>query len=229
MSRRIRLILMLVVVLVIILLCWFALINPLRGDIAATDTAIEAERTKLAAAQAKLAQAEITRQEGTKNQARLLELAKMVPESEEIPSLLLQIQDLAEQSGIDFISIMPGDPIEGAAFRTIPLDVQFSGTYFDVSDFVYRAEQMVAGPGRLLAVKSVGLQLSGATSASSASGAGISPILGVNMTLYAFESAPPAAATPTTTPGTLEPLVPGESSSRGATNAVATSETGGVL
>jgi len=34
----------------------------------------------------------------------------MVPLTEELPSLLLQIQDLADQSGIEFIQITPATP-----------------------------------------------------------------------------------------------------------------------
>ena len=75
----------------------------MREDIATVSANIEAEKTKLATALAELAAAETTQAEGMENQARLLELAKMVPYSEEIPSLMLQIQDLADQSGIEFI------------------------------------------------------------------------------------------------------------------------------
>ena len=145
---------------------------------------------------AALAQAEGTRDEGRRNQARLLELSKMVPPSEELPSLLLQLQDLADQSGIDFIAVTPGEPravASSGGYMILPLQLQFSGTYFDVSDFAYRAEQMVAGPGRLLAISSVALSPGGGVAAA---GAGASPELGVSVTLYAFilaEAAPPPA------------------------------------
>jgi Tfp pilus assembly protein PilO len=205
MSRRTRRIIAGVVLVVVLALCWFLLLNPVRGDIAAKNAEIDAERTKLSAAQVKLAQAETTRLEGRKNQARLLELAKMVPDSEEIPSLLLQIQDLADQSGIDFISITPGDAVQAKPFLILPLQLEFSGTYFDLSDFVYRTEQMVAGPGRLLAIKTIKLQLQGqGTAAAEATGSSVSPVLGVTMTLYAFEIAP-AGTTATTGTGGAQP------------------------
>lgn len=212
MNRKIRVVLVALALVVIVVLCWFLLLSPIRGDIAATNASIEAEQTRLSAAQAKLAQAETTRQEGKKNQARLLELAKMVPESEEIPSLLLQIQDLADQSGIDFISITPGDPVQENAFRILPLELEFSGTYFDLSDFVYRAEQMAAGPGRLLAIKTVKLQLSPVATEGTGSDASVSPVLGVNMTLYAFEIAAAEATTPAPTAGAAQPATSSETS-----------------
>ena len=105
MSNRMRLLLIGLAIVVIAVLAWFLALSPVRDDIAATEAQIEEERAKLSEAQIKLAQAESTKKEGRRNQARLLELAKMIPTSEEIPSLLLQIQDLADQSGIQFIAI----------------------------------------------------------------------------------------------------------------------------
>jgi Tfp pilus assembly protein PilO len=201
MSRMLRLIILCVVLLLIVVLAWFFLLNPLRSDIADVEASIEAERSDLAAAQAQLAQAEATREEGAKNRGRLLELAKMVPEVEQIPSLLLQIQDLADQSGIEFIAVTPGDPVQSGDFDIVPLELEFTGTYFDLSDFIYRAEQMIAGPGRLLSVKNLDLQLAQESPESGATSVAVSPDLNVNMTMYAFEMAgaeTPRAQTPST-------------------------------
>jgi type IV pilus assembly protein PilO len=198
MSRTLRLIIVGVVLVVIILLAWFLLISPLRSDIDGVEASIETERANLSAAQAQLAQAEAISEEGEKNRGMLLELAKMVPEGEQIPSLLLQIQDLADQSGIAFIAVTPGDPIQSGDFDVIPLALEFTGTYFDLSDFVYRAEQMVAGPGRLLAVKNLDLELSQDVGATGSS-VDVSPLLAVSMTLYAFEMAGAAEGSTTST------------------------------
>lgn len=188
MSRTVRMALIGVALIAIIALAWFFLLSPIREDIASTATQIEDARGSLAAAQAKLAQAEITRQEGKKNQSRLIELAKMVPADQEIPSLLVQIQDLAVQSGIEFMSITPGAPLEQVDYRVIPMSVEFTGTYFDLSDFIYRAEQMVAAPGRLLTIKNMNLELSQTTAGEAVTGA-VSPLLHVAMTMYAYDTA----------------------------------------
>ena len=209
MSRKMRMLLSGVALVAIIAVAWMFLISPLRSDIADANQSIANESTKLHAAEAKLAEAETTRAEGMKNQARLLELAKMVPQASQIPSLLVQIQDLADQSGIDFLSVSPGEATESAGFQIIPLQLTFTGTYFDLSDFAYRVEQLVAGPGRLLTVKAVQLKLNGTGTASTTKKTGTaisqSPSLDVSMTLYAFcmdqsttASAAPPAATQTT-------------------------------
>jgi Tfp pilus assembly protein PilO len=214
-SRSVRLILIAVALVVIIALAWFFLLSPIRADMAATSLQIDDARATLSAAQAKLAQAEVTRTEGQRNQARLIELSKMVPPASEIGSLLVQIQDLASQSGVEFMSITPGAALDAVGFRMVPLAVQFTGTFFDLSDFIYRTEQMVAGPGRLLAVKQIGLQLASTAGSATSTGVSASPVLTVNMTIYAFDTAPSAnaaAAPPVATPAeTTATTIPNES------------------
>ena len=196
MSRKFRMILAGVALVAIVAMAWFFLISPLRSDIAETDKAIEAQQVRLAVAQAQLAQAEATQAEGQKNQARLLELAKMMPEASQIPSLMLQIQDLADQAGIEFTSITPGEPMESNGYQTVPLQLEFDGTYFNMSDFAYRVEQLVAGPGRLLTVKSVEYQLGDGSDEAEDDATSASPKLKVAMTLYAFCMSQTVAAEP---------------------------------
>lgn len=188
MSRRIKLVLITLVIVAVGLLGFFLLINPIRADIDELHADIETEDALIAKAEAELAKAAQTEKDGRANQARLIELSKMVPIDAEVPSLIIQIQDLADRSGIDWIQVSPGQAAgaEGLGYLTLPLSVNFTGTFYDVSDFIYRAEQMVAGPGRLLTVKDVSFtvfELNGTRS----------PEMDVSMNILAFVQAPAAA------------------------------------
>ncbi len=197
MSRRIKFSLAGAGIVVVALLVFFLLINPIRGEIGELNTRIDEENQQIARLNQELQLAESTRNDGRRNQARLLELAKMMPSSPEIPSLILQLQDLANKAGIKWTQISPGEgkAVDGTTYQIIPLSLNFEGNFYDVTDFIYRAEQMVAGPGRLLAVKDVGLTPLDATGVK----------LSVRMTVYAFmitPSAAPAPAAPATGGGT---------------------------
>ena len=202
MTRKLRLILAGAGILVVALAVFFLLINPIRGDIGEIRANIEDENSKIARAEQELQMAEDTRTDGRRNQARLLELAKMIPSDAELPSLILQIQDLASKSGISWMQISPGvaTPVEGLAYSSVTLALSFTGSFYDVGDFIYRAEQMVAGPGRLLAVKSLSL-----TPESVAGSGGVAPkvTLSIRMTLSAYVmsqgGSSPAAGTPNNT------------------------------
>lgn len=190
MKRRTIYILAVVALIAVVVAGWFLLISPLRAKIAETDAQVQAQQKNLITARAKLARMEQTRLEAEKNQGRLIELYKMVPSQDELPSLLLQVQDLATESGIEVMSISPSKGTAAGGFQAISLALQFNGTYFDVNDFVYRIEQLVAGPGRLLAVKDVNLTLGASAKA------GASPSLIVTMSVQAFKAIPVAATAP---------------------------------
>jgi len=192
MSRRIRLALIGIVILGVALAVFFLLVNPMRGDIDDLHRKIDEESIKIVAAQQELQQAEQTRREGRRNQGRLLELAKMIPTDPEIPSLILQIQDLADKAGIDWMQVSPAKPTftENLGYGTLQLSLSFKGSFYDISDFIYRAEQMAAGPGRLLAVNDVSL------SPGEISGGGKVPytvVLEVSMSMWAYVMVPEAA------------------------------------
>lgn len=192
MARRNVYILSGIGLLLLLVLYWFFLLSPVREDISETERLIDEERQALQIAQTKLAQLEQTAAEAKRNNARLIELAKMVPVENEVPSLLLQVQDLAAESGIEFMSISPNAPAGESELAPIPLSLTFTGSFFDVNDFLYRAEQLAAGPGRLLASAEVGL-------AAEQSNAGTSPDLQVTITLDAYKRSAPVY---------LEPLAP---------------------
>jgi Tfp pilus assembly protein PilO len=184
---------------------WFLLLSPIMSSIEETDKQIEAESEALQVAQTKLAQLEQYQVEAKQNQSRQIELAKMVPLQEEIPSLILQVQDLAAEAGIDFLTIAPasqtgsttGGPVTG--YNSVALQLTMAGEFFDINDFLYRAEQMVSGPGRLLRVASLSL------SNSEEGTEGQSPNLDAAIVLDAYTRIPAAAATtPAPVPGTPE-------------------------
>jgi type IV pilus assembly protein PilO len=200
-NRRMKLGLVGAGIVVVALVVFFLLINPIRGEISELRLQVDDENAKIAKAEQGLRVAEATRSEGRRNQALLMELAKMIPSTPEIPSLILQIQDMADKAGIDWMQVSPSAPraVEGAAYQIVPLSLTFSGSFYDVSDFIYRAEQMVAGPGRLLAVKDLALTIE------KIKGGGSVPFavtMNVNMTMSSFvmAQAPAPAPAPAASP-----------------------------
>lgn len=206
-------------IVAMVALFWFFALSPVLDEIDETETQIVREQQELAAAQARLAQMEHFRVQARKNESRLIELAKMVPMEPAVPSLLLQIQDLAVESGIDFLTISPSvsrdsGGLPGAAsagaYQVVGLNLNMSGRFFDINDFIYRAEQMAAGPGRLLRTESVSLK------PSSTVRAGNSPELDASIVMNAYTRvagssalAAPATAVPAGTEPPADPAPEG--------------------
>jgi Tfp pilus assembly protein PilO len=198
-NRRVRVALGGVGIVIVAVVVFFLLLNPIRGDISGLHSKIDEENRRITKAEQELLVAEGTRSEGRRNQAKLMELAKMIPGTPEVPSLILQVQDLADKAGILWMQVSPSEPrvVEGLPYQTLQLSLNFSGSFYDVSDFIYRAEQMVAGPGRLLAVKDLTL------APLTVKGGGAVPysvILSVRMTIMAFVMAEVGIVVPASPP-----------------------------
>lgn len=72
---------------------------------------------------------------------KLEELKSSLPESEDIPSIITDIQDIATESNNDFISIKPLGPIAKGEYTEVPFELTIKGRFFDLLDFLYRLEK----------------------------------------------------------------------------------------
>jgi type IV pilus assembly protein PilO len=72
---------------------------------------------------------------------KLEELEIKLPEKEDIPSIITDIQDIAGESSVDFVSIKPLTYIGRGAYTEIPLELTMEGRFFDLLDFLYQIEK----------------------------------------------------------------------------------------
>ena len=125
--------------------------------------------------------------------ADVYRLARAMPSTEDMPDILIELDDVAKSAGIQLESISPGGATPGNGFQIVPITVQFNGDYYSITDLLYRLRTLVAvrhgqleASGRLFSVKNVTLAPSG-------------PGLSANVSLETYIYAPaPAPAAPTT-------------------------------
>jgi type IV pilus assembly protein PilO len=94
--------------------------------------------------------------------ADVYRLAKAMPNEPDMPDVLLELSQLARDSGIQFNSISPQPEIALGSFSVLPISVTFDGTFYDLADLLYRLRSLVevhAGTldatGRLFSVDSL--------------------------------------------------------------------------
>ena len=86
-----------------------------------------------------------------------------MPDQVDMAGILLELNQVAEDSGITFEQITPATtatPISG--YLAIPITVEFQGNFYDLSDFLYRLRNLVDvrhgtldATGRLFAIDEV--------------------------------------------------------------------------
>jgi type II secretory pathway pseudopilin PulG len=139
---------------------WFMLIGPQKSKAKALDTQIADTNNAISAARALTLEAKKGAQIRV---ADLFRLTKAMPDQTDMPGILLELSQVAEDSGITFDQIAPSTtatPISG--YLAIPITVDFEGNFYDLSDFLYRLRNLVDvrrgaldATGRLFAIDSI--------------------------------------------------------------------------
>ena len=75
--------------------------------------------------------------------ADVYRLAKAMPAKTDMPDLLLELSQLARDTGISFDSISPQAPVAVGSYTVLPISVTFNGTFYDLADLLYRLRSLV--------------------------------------------------------------------------------------
>jgi type IV pilus assembly protein PilO len=155
-SRRERNILLIGFLLIVLLAVgyYFLFLGPLLNNLDERAQERADKQAQLANLQQQVAELEAVRQNAPEIERQLLELSKRIPTQPEIPTLVVQIEEIADAAGVTQLSIVPGDvepPPGGGDFSVLPVTMSFTGTYEQMQDFLLRTRNLA----RLVTVRSV--------------------------------------------------------------------------
>ncbi len=178
---------------------WFLVIGPKRSDVGALKD--EVAQTRIVVETARAAAAAATNTEDTQPiaVADIFRLATAMPATPDMAGILLELSRIAEETGIQFESITPGEAVVEGTFQKVPISLAFDGNFYELSDFLFRLRTLVSvrsgelrASGRLFAVETISFEESPSGFPEIAAG------LTVAAYVYGTEVSA-GAATPTTT------------------------------
>ncbi len=102
MTARDRTVLMVVVALVALAAGWLLVVSPRRATAAKLGSSIQSVQQQLATVQAQVAADERARASFSADYVELAQLGEAVPQDDNVPSLLVELQGAAKASGVDF-------------------------------------------------------------------------------------------------------------------------------
>ena len=180
---------------------YFMVVSPKKAEAMRLDEEIAAAQVDLRDALAATAAQDDTQPIAV---ADIFRLATAMPNTADMPGILLELSRIADETGIRFKSITPQPAIQIGAYQLVPIDVTFDGSFYALSDLLFRLRTLVTvrrgelhAAGRLFSVASVDF---------SESDRGF-PLLAATLKLNAYvyglnaapSAVPPAAATPPAT------------------------------
>ena len=134
------------IILLLIVGYYFLLFSPLRGEFVQRSEEQASKEQQLQQLQQQVAELEEVARNAPEIERQLLELSKRIPPQPEIPTFVVQIEEIAQEAGVTQVSIEPGvpePPPEGGEFSSIPITMSFEGTYEQLQDFVGRTLNLV--------------------------------------------------------------------------------------
>jgi Tfp pilus assembly protein PilO len=195
--------------LVIVLLWYFLLYAPLGDDLSSAQAQTSEEQKKTDGLQADLARLQAQAKNSTQQAALLRKLDAAVPEQPDLAEFIIQANDIADQSGISFLSIAPSPPAAGTGASVINLTISINGSFFQLQDYLRLLEKLE----RLVIVDGITISASTSSGSTDTTTSSSGTSLSVTLTGRMFTRAAPAtgtadgsgttpgATTPTTTPG----------------------------
>lgn len=196
---------------------WFLVVHPQSGKVASLKKQSADVQEKIDAYHQQVAAA---RSRPKIEVADVYRLAKAMPSKTDMPDLVLELSQLARDTGISFDSISP-QPVAGVgSYSALPISVTFNGNFYNLADFLYRLRSLVTvhagrldATGRLFSVDTLTF------TEGQAKFPQIQATLVIDAFVYAAAPASVPAATPpaaTATTSTTETTTTDESSSTGA-------------
>jgi len=154
--------------LLLLVLGWFLLIGPQRSTAASIKRSAAATEAQVAQANAELSVSTtpvVRPKQPEIKTAYLYKLSKAMPMTTDMPNLLLELNQVVHESGVQLASISPTPP-DSTGTSAIQLSV--TGDFYSLTDLLYLLRSLVTVhndaldvSGRLFSVKSVDLTPTG--------------------------------------------------------------------
>lgn len=132
-------------IVIVVVGFYFFLLSPLLQSLNDQAEARDNKQAQLEEVQQQVNELEEVRRNSPEIERQLLELSKRIPTQPQIPTFVVQIEEIADASGVTQLVVEPGDaaaPAGGGDYQTIPVRMQFNGTYDEMQDFLLRTRNL---------------------------------------------------------------------------------------
>lgn len=171
MTGRDRTVLIVIVIVAILGASWMLVVKPERKQANELNAQVSSAQAELTSADGKLASARQAQTKYSSAYSSMVSLGKAVPPSQEVPSLMYQLEVASHAKDVSFASIVSGDgstssgPTAVTGFSQMPFTFVFEGGFFALERLFNQLTSLTTRTasgglrvnGRLLTIQSVKL------------------------------------------------------------------------
>jgi type IV pilus assembly protein PilO len=129
------------------------LVLPMFGELESLALQKSGAEQQVVLAKAELARLESTKSRSAATEAETLKIGTEMPDSPQLPTLIIELQDIANAAGVKVTSFSPAQPspIAGGKFTEVSLNTQITARWADLLDYLRRLDKAT----RLLRVTNI--------------------------------------------------------------------------
>ena len=77
------------------------------------------------------------KKDAASTEAKSLSLSKKMPEEADLPSILVELDELGKENNVKVIDITPTTLTAASGYSTVPIELKVGGSFFNITDFIY--------------------------------------------------------------------------------------------
>ncbi|MGZ4133272.1 MAG: type 4a pilus biogenesis protein PilO [Actinomycetota bacterium] len=183
----------------LILMMIFFLVLPKLHSVSSAQSDLSDAQAQQQTLEGQKAALEDVKASAPDNKAVIASVDSQIPPLADESGMILLLQNAATSAGLDLVTITPSTPTFDATtgLSTITVSVSASGTYFDVTEFMYRIETLPR------AAKVTGISLAPGSTSTTTTTTSTIPTLTLSATVDMYTS--DASAGPGSIPGPTTP------------------------
>ena len=129
-------------VAVIAVVATAALVFPKYREVGKAKEELQEAQEQEVVLQTELARLQEAKKNAPKLMRQLANVRRQIPPAADLPGLINHLQDAADVSQVDFFAVSPQVPVVTGQAAEIPAQVQVSGGFFQVDEFLFRLETL---------------------------------------------------------------------------------------
>lgn len=189
------------------------LVFPQNAKLKDVNSRLGQAQQDISSAQALLNQRQVAKERAALTDAESIRLANTVPENPELPSLIIELQDTATKSGLQFRQLTPSLPgpawqaagsVPAPSYLRVSMALQVYGTWSDTVDFLQRLRDFPRGL-RVTSVNSAFEDPKNPPAGAPKPGPEIPILTDMQLEAYAIPVGAEASATPSPAPSPAPP------------------------
>ncbi|MCL4288786.1 MAG: type 4a pilus biogenesis protein PilO [Thermoleophilia bacterium] len=154
-----------VLLLVVAVAGYIFAIRPKRDELAKLDVELATAQAQIVAATRLAGTSEGEDAAAAIRVADLVRIAKAMPDALDMPGIILELNIAASEAGVEFTSIEPGSPAVANGYTTVPINLTFEGSYYELTELLFELRNLVTvrdgaldAGGRLFTIAAINLQ-----------------------------------------------------------------------